>query len=62
MHPTDVIIVPYIGLVPHTKGSCEMFRLFVEYLFHYKCWCAGLRPPTICAKSERFVALSKELD
>jgi hypothetical protein len=25
--------------------------VFVEYLFYYKCWCAGLRPPTICTKS-----------
>jgi hypothetical protein len=24
---------------------------FVEYRFYYKCWCAGLRPPTICTKS-----------
>jgi hypothetical protein len=24
--------------------------IFVEYRFYYKCWCAGLRPPTICAK------------
>jgi hypothetical protein len=23
----------------------------VEYRFYYKCWCACLRPPTICAKS-----------
>jgi hypothetical protein len=23
---------------------------FVEYRFYYKCWCAGLRPPTIRAK------------
>ena len=23
---------------------------FIEYRFYYKCWCAGLRPPTICAK------------
>jgi hypothetical protein len=24
---------------------------FVEYRFYYKCWCACLRPPTICAKN-----------
>jgi hypothetical protein len=40
-----------------TRGSimvCSNETLsdsFVEYRFYYKCWSAGVRPPTICTKS-----------
>jgi hypothetical protein len=36
---------------PGYVSQCGTSRLFVEYLSLLRGWCAGLRPPTICAKS-----------
>jgi hypothetical protein len=34
----------------YATGYHSVIPCFVQYRFYYKCWCAGLRPPTICAK------------
>jgi hypothetical protein len=31
----------------------HVVSMFVEYLLLLRGWCAGLRPPTICAKSSK---------
>jgi hypothetical protein len=43
--PGILVIYRYISYIP------GILVIFVAYRFYYKCWCAGLRPPTICTKS-----------
>jgi hypothetical protein len=47
----DIINVSQTPVFQSLTDKEQGKKKFVEYRFYYKCWCAGLRSPTICTKS-----------